>query len=94
MRKQAEETYADELAKLADDVEASDWFLTAAAAMRTAFDATKDELGEPQTASDIAAQLRAAREGNPVPQPGISPSKEDVISAAIRAGEARQVEPR
>jgi len=93
LRKQAEETYADELAKLADDVEASDWFLTAAASMRTALDATKGELAEPLTAGDTAAQLRAAREGTPQqPQPGISPSKDDIVTANIRAHDARQAE--
>ena len=91
LRKRAEETHAEELATLDDAIASSEWLLTAASSMRTAFDATKDELGEPTTAADIAAALRAAREGVPVPsQPGISPTKDDLIAASIAAHEQRQ----
>ena len=94
LRKRAEETHAEELSKLADEIAAADELLTAAASMRTAFEQTRGELGEPLTAADIAEQLRAAREGTQLPQLGISPSKADIITAAIRAGEARQAEQR
>lgn len=64
--KRAEETHAEELASLAADIAAADELLRAAASMRTALQQIKGELSELTTAADIAAQLRAAREGVPL----------------------------